>query len=161
MSTRAHFRLIQMPCCGQKLLLAGIAALFLATGTAHADSGTRFPLPSVPLPQEMIGTWCMDEEANDQANRETGENVSYYTKREECLELEITLTIRPDGWSEIWDNCPFTKITKEAGGVYLIYSRCEMLAEGDGHGLGKYFITNQEYQIAENGQLIVRQVPEL
>jgi hypothetical protein len=38
MKTPVKFRLILMPCCGQKLLLAGIAALFLATGTAHADA---------------------------------------------------------------------------------------------------------------------------
>jgi hypothetical protein len=36
MKTPVKFRLISMPCCGQKLLLAGIAALFLAAGTAHA-----------------------------------------------------------------------------------------------------------------------------
>ena len=38
MKTLAHFRLIQMPCCGPELLLAGITALFLATGAAHTDS---------------------------------------------------------------------------------------------------------------------------
>jgi hypothetical protein len=34
----------------------------------------------------------------------TGEDVSYYTKREECLELEVNLLVRPDGWAEVWDN---------------------------------------------------------
>jgi hypothetical protein len=146
----------------KKLLLSGIAVLFLATGAAHADWNTRFPLPRVPLPQEMIGTWCMDEEADVQTSRKTGEwHTSYYTRRNDCLEHETTLVVRSDGWDEVWDNCPFTKITKEANGVYLIYSRCEILAEGDGHGLGQFFIVNQEYQIADNGQLIVRQVPEL
>jgi hypothetical protein len=33
----------------KKLLLSGIAALFLATGAAHADT----------LPKEMLGNWCM------------------------------------------------------------------------------------------------------
>jgi hypothetical protein len=36
MSARAHFRLIMMPCCGQKLLLASFAALLMATSAAHA-----------------------------------------------------------------------------------------------------------------------------
>jgi hypothetical protein len=40
MTTRTHFRLIQIPCCG--LLLTGIAALFLATGTAHAQNTQTF-----------------------------------------------------------------------------------------------------------------------
>jgi hypothetical protein len=146
----------------RKVLLAGVAALsVLSTSAVHADWNTRFPLPSVLLPQEMIGTWCLDEEANARMQTKTGENDYYYAKRDKCSEREVALTIRPDGWDELWDNCPFTKVTKEADGVYLIYSRCEMLAEGDGHGLNNYFIVNQEFQIAQNGQLIVKLVPEL
>src|SRR5262249_55144517 len=128
----------------KKLLITSVAALFLATGAARAAWDTRFPLPNIQLPEEMIGTWCLDGKTRAE------EGTSYYTKRDECPDDEETLTIRPDGWDEVWDNCPFTKITKEADGVYLIYSRCEILSEGDGHGLGSYFIVNQEYQIAEN-----------
>jgi hypothetical protein len=138
----------------KKLFLPGIAALFLVTGTAHADGNTRFPLPNVPMPEEMLGDWCLDS---------SGGGVSHYARPEDEKEgcHEQALTIRPDGWDEVWDNCPFTKVTKEADGVYLIYSRCEILSESTGHGNGSYFIVNQEYQIAENGQLIVRLVPEL
>jgi hypothetical protein len=36
----------------KKVFLTGVAVLLLATGTTHADWGTQFPLPSVPLPQD-------------------------------------------------------------------------------------------------------------
>jgi len=38
----------------KKLFLAGVAALFLATGAATAQS------PKVQLPNEILGTWCND-----------------------------------------------------------------------------------------------------
>ena len=37
--------------------IAGIAALFLATGAAHA---------TVPLPEAMLGNWCWIEGGNEQ-----------------------------------------------------------------------------------------------
>jgi hypothetical protein len=144
----------------RKGTIAGITALLMATSVdaVHADWDTRFPLPSVQLPQEMLGEWCLGL-----GKEETSDGSTLYFRKEgeeECIHGQ-QLTVRPDGWDEVWDNCPFTKITKEANGVYLIYSRCEMLAEGDGRGLGSYFIVNQEYEIDEDGGLVVRQVPEL
>ena len=41
MSTRAYFRLIMMPCCGRELLLTGIAALLLVTGTLQLAQATE------------------------------------------------------------------------------------------------------------------------
>src|SRR5262245_37482987 len=135
----------------KKLLLV---ALLVLPASAHAGWNTRFALPTTPLPKEMIGTWCNDEEANKEYR------VTYYSRRDECLHLEVPLIVRLDGWSEVMDNCPFTKIEKALNGAYLIYSYCEMLAEGDGHGIGKYFSEHMEYRIAENGQLVVTQIPE-
>jgi len=44
----------------KKLLLTGIAALFLATGTAHAEKVNG-------LPDEMTGIFCESEETEDMA----------------------------------------------------------------------------------------------
>jgi hypothetical protein len=146
---------------GKTFILAGVAALSVLTASAaHAGWNTRFALPSVPLPKEMLGNWCNNEEENFRIQKKTGDDATYYTKRDECLERETPLIVRPDGWNEVWDNCPFTNVTEETNGAYLIYSQCEILAEGDGHGLGRYFTVNMEYQII-NGQLVVRSVPEL
>jgi len=41
----------------KKTLLAGVAALFLATGAAHA---------TVPLPEAMLGNWCWIEGGDEQ-----------------------------------------------------------------------------------------------
>jgi hypothetical protein len=98
----------------------------------------------------MMGYWCSNDGIH--YTRNDGEHF------ENCP--DGPLYIRPDGWSQMWDNCPFTKIEKEPNGAYLIYSHCEMLAEGDGHRLGKYFSVHMEYRIAENGQLVVTQIPE-
>ena len=45
----------------KKLLLTGIAALFLATGTAHA---------TVPLPEAMLGNWCWIEGGEQNWNQQ-------------------------------------------------------------------------------------------
>ena len=118
----------------------------------HASWNTRFALPKVPLPAEMLGSWCLDESAS------RNDNVSYYNRGEDCV-YNAPLHIRPDGWSEMWDNCPFTKVEKEPNGGYLIYSYCEILAEGDGHGIGKYFSEHSEYRL-EDGLLVITKVPE-
>jgi hypothetical protein len=120
----------------------------------HANWDTVFPLPEVQLPKEMMGYWCQIESDNQ---------ISRYTKAdgpEECeRKLSDTLQVRPYGWDEVWDHCPFTKVEKEPNGAYLIYSYCEMLAEGDGHGIGQYFSEHFEYRM-EDGQLVVTQIPE-
>jgi hypothetical protein len=137
----------------KKLLL--ITALLALPASAHAGWNTRFALPTTPLPKEMMGYWCYED-----SKSKAGE--SWYSRTDidhiddKCEALEV----RPDGWSALWDNCPFTKIEKAPNGAYLIYSYCEMLAEGDGHGIGKYFSEHMEYRIAENGQLVVTQIPE-
>jgi hypothetical protein len=65
MSTRAHFRLIQMPCCGQKLL-ASIAAL-MATSVADARVRIRVTIkpqistkPAPPPPSPPPEGWNID-----------------------------------------------------------------------------------------------------
>jgi hypothetical protein len=118
----------------------------------HANWNTRFPLPSVALPQEMIGYWCYADSID---------NAAHYTRSEsgnDCA--DTTLEVRPDGWSEVWDNCPFTTVEEGPDSSYLIYSYCEYLAEGNGQGFGEYFSRHEEYHIAENGQLVVTQIPE-
>jgi hypothetical protein len=145
----------------QRLLLALTAALLAFSTSVHADWNTRFKLPDAPLPKEMLGTWCLDETADNERLQKTQEyNTTYYTRRDECLNLEVPLIVRPDGYDEVWDNCPFTKVEKEPNGGYLIYSYCEFLSEGGGHGMGEYFSKHMEYRIAENGQLVVTQIPE-
>jgi hypothetical protein len=135
----------------KKLVLA--AALVAASISAHAaDWHTRFPLPATRLPKAMLGYWCAGEGPG------TEDNVTIYVRAkgpEDCVYNGPT-HIRPDGYSESWDNCPFTKVEKSPGG-YLIYSHCEILAEGDGHGIGKY--TDQRFELRiDKGRLINRRL---
>jgi hypothetical protein len=137
----------------KKFFLASVALLAIC-GQGHANWDTRFKLPAVQLPAEMIGLWCMEDSENPH-------KVARYNRiedEEKCTGGNPPLHVRPDGWEEMWDNCPFTTIEKSPGG-YTIYSRCEMLAEGDGHGIGQYFTVHMEYRL-EDGQLVVTELPE-
>ena len=104
MKTRTHFRLIQM----HKALLTGVAALFLATGTAHATGST------LPNTDPLIGNWCNTK-------------VPGEYKRGMCSESFTTdnLTIRQDSYSEDQrSHCTYLKVKPIRNG-YETFSDCK------------------------------------
>jgi len=77
------------------LLLAGVAALFLATGTAHSE-------PALPPTDPLIGSWC---EQGDLHNR------TY--KRGSC----DALTITKNGSGGVEESCTFINLKRIPNGV--------------------------------------------
>jgi hypothetical protein len=137
-----------------KLALMLVTAIWFTD--ARADRNSRFPLPAVPIPTGIIGMWCATERRPDD---EGGVTIYNKIEKEEECQYEAPLVIRPDGYEEMWDNCPFTRVEKSPGG-YLVYTHCEMLAEGDGSGLGKYYDRLMEFRIDEYGHLTITEIPE-
>jgi hypothetical protein len=83
----------------KKLCLAGVAALFLATGAAHAADRNQFA-------PEVLGLWCAQEGHNIFAPRST----SYY--REDCEDQGNKLILKPKETEEIDDICQIKKIKR-------------------------------------------------
>src|SRR5262249_22222923 len=99
----------------QKLLLTGIAALLLATGTAHADER---------LPKAMLGRWC-------QALHSEIRMLYFrpnFVGRQYC-DLHDGITLSQSGFSDDRpiDQCDeyvFDKIERTQDG-YLVSAHCE------------------------------------
>lgn len=72
----------------KKTLLTGIAALFLVTGTAHAND---------QLPEAMLGRWC-------QAGVRSDIRMIYYRPsfagREHCVDFDDGITLSQSGFSD-------------------------------------------------------------
>ena len=66
----------------KKTLLAGVAALLMATSAVHADWNARFLLPGVPIPEEMLGDWCLLDSKED--------GVDYYVRPEDEKKKAVT-----------------------------------------------------------------------
>src|SRR6516162_7405973 len=99
----------------KKTLLTSIAALFLATGTAHADD---------QLPETMLGRWC---EAGTK-----GPNRIYYRPsfqgRLGCVDFDDGITLSQTGFSDDRpvDQCNeyvFDKIEQTQDG-YFVSTHC-------------------------------------
>ena len=90
----------------KKLLLTGIAALFLATGAAHADT----------LPKEMLGKWCPS--ADDSA-----EVITLY-ERGTCKGVSGSgMTVKQNA-IEYWEEkCAFTSVTPRISTSIVLNSR--------------------------------------
>src|SRR5262249_32995335 len=97
----------------KKLLLSGIAALFLATGTAHA--GTKLP-PTDPL----IGGWCRVSSADQDPSK----GPVWYKRGSTCREFDI----ERDGFKYEEGGCEFIEIKRVPNGI-------EAIAECWGEGI--------------------------
>ena len=100
-----------------KLLLAGVAVLLLATGTAHT---------SEQLPKQMLGRWC-------EASLHSEARKLYYRPsfagREYCTDFDDGITLSQTGFSDDRpiDQCDeyvFDKIERTKDG-YLVSAHCE------------------------------------
>ena len=83
----------------KKLLLTGIAALFLATGTAHVD----------PLPNIYLGRWCLDNKNSDDRGSVYG---AVYTEKEweACQARDGHMEINRSGFERYEDSCKFVSV---------------------------------------------------
>src|SRR5262245_50732196 len=126
-----------------KLLLPGIAALFLTTGTAQA----------VELPPEMTGRW--------ELCRET-EHQEIFVRREE----EASRACTTYGTTYFWETgnsgpgrlyCEYDRIEKTAPGIYRAHALCT----GGNSGIPADV---QEFEYTEleiiDGQLVVTDIDE-
>jgi hypothetical protein len=77
-----------------KILMTTVAVIAL-TATAHA--GGR-------LPQSMVGAWCTDLDLTN----DSGSHHAYYRPERRPCE-DIGPTIRPNGYSFLFDECVFQK----------------------------------------------------
>jgi hypothetical protein len=134
----------------KKMLIAGIAALLMATPSpVHATER---------LPQKMLGVWCIKDET---------ELMNTYV-RKNCKD---PLTIWADGYTEEDGECELDEITKVDTDVYLVHSYCkfpagtatrgEVTNEGGQSDTGNVRGgTSEEWQLM-NGQLKITSVPEV
>src|SRR6516165_8378080 len=122
----------------KKTLLTGIAALFLATGVAHANQ------PTVQLPHDFLGHWCYDDRASPNDSEE-----HYFDQEQDCDEGYTDIFKDDDNYyyftdlvmqgqkEPVADLCAFDKIEKvdvPSNGehfstpiVYLVHAKCKSL----------------------------------
>lgn len=150
-----------------KLLLTGVAALLLATGTAHAND---------LLPESVLGRWCHDGNISNESKE------VYFRRGTEpnwCCRNDFTdgITIDQEGYSDdiASDNpgdCLFDKIERRGRDTYLIHTQCKRLAgrrslarywdQFETHSQSRedtYFPSAAEFQIIK-GLLFVSWGPE-
>jgi hypothetical protein len=150
-----------------KILLAGVAVLFLATGTAHATD---------KLPDTITGTWCFLEESSlEQEVFNTHTNTFDECPRDvhnnkDCLLGNITkdcprgaldgrgtadgIIIDQDGIRQEDSECTFEKIEQIRANAYMIYHRCKSPNEGEEDSGGL-----QMYEIID-GKLVITSLSE-
>ena len=120
-----------------KILMATVAVVAL-TATAHAGN---------TLPQSMTGAWCTDLDLSK------GNHHAYYRpERRDCEDAGPT--IRPNGYSLVWDECEFQKIAQDATGYWAI-TRCEALGEGSLRPIGISWVNKEHYRINKDGYLVM------
>jgi hypothetical protein len=96
----------------KKLLLAGIAALLLATGAAHATER---------LPEAMLGNWCWIEGGDEQ---NWNQQIFARVPPEGCHGGDSLIRIDQNG-IEGEGSCTFGKIEQTGPNAFLIYTYCD------------------------------------
>jgi hypothetical protein len=100
------------------------------------------------LPQSMLGTWCTDLDLS-----KNGHHAYCRPWRRACE--DVGPTIRPDGYSDGWNECKFQKITQTATG-WLATTHCEAMSEGNpAHKIGISWDNQELYRINKDGYLVV------
>ena len=126
----------------KKTFLTGVAVLFLATGTAHADE----------LPDKFIGEWCYaDGDVWEGAIHDHGPCTEKDKFGEEY-------TVQKDYADGVNVRYVFDKITQTATDTYIIHTAYYVRSEGTGE-LHESPLRNiyLELKIVE-GELIVREL---
>jgi len=132
----------------KKALLAGIAVLFLATGTAHAND---------QLPEYILGRWCAPSFINTKS-------LSIYFRPDHverdrwyCSDLTDGININQGGYddespADDAPECLFDNIKQRDKDTYLVHAHCN---EGDKPSFEGY----EEFQLV-NGLLFKKRMPE-
>ena len=96
----------------KKLLLTGVAALFLATGAANA---------TVQLPDTITGNWCWIEGGDEQ---NWNQQIFARVLPEGCHGGDSLIRIDQNG-IEGEGSCTFGKIEQTGPNAFLIYTYCD------------------------------------
>ena len=129
----------------KKLLLTGIAALFLATGAAHAAEVKG-------LPDELtLPSWRTCEEFPENNDDNDPREIFAPNNGRECKDAGFALYLFETGSSGPGrGNCDFEKIEK-VGNAYRVYAKCDK-------GVSSW-IENLELEIID-GYLVVTHLSE-
>ena len=148
----------------KKTLLTSIAALFLATGTAHADQ------PNIQLPDYVLGYWCYDQASSPNNGEE-----HYYDQEHDCDEWFTDISKDDDGNYGFFtdlilnglkepraDYCLFDKIepvdvpaaAEDNRVIFLIHAKCESF-----NGVDPPWEERFELSWGE-GRLIIQSLPD-
>jgi hypothetical protein len=84
----------------RKLLLTGIATLFLATGTANAD----------PLPNIFLGRWCHSDGGALEGSTNLYLKIEAEREWEVCRDGDKYMEITRHGWKRIEEDCKFISV---------------------------------------------------
>jgi hypothetical protein len=98
----------------KKLFLTGIAALFLATGTAHATT--------VTMPDKLHGEWCHIAGGDEQNLHQ--QTFVRTASMDECQGGDGGITVDADGWGGE-GSCSPEKVEQITENVFAIYAACD------------------------------------
>jgi len=137
----------------KKLLLTGIAALFLATGTAHAVHDTTH------LPEHWQGRWCYDSYISTKSQevffRPTHKNIN---GEGVCGDFDDGIYIDEAGYINEGSMtgeqpaCDFEKKVRGEGDTYVMHVVCSS-------GKQEGFDGEEEFQLI-NGLLFKKRMPQ-
>jgi hypothetical protein len=136
----------------KKLLLTGIAALFLATGTAQAND---------QLPEQMLGRWC---EASLRSDIRTLYFRPSLVGREHCVDFNDGITLSQSGFTNDLptDTCYeyiFDKVERIQDDTYYITAHCEKVGQDYNPEEDNLGGTHQ-LQLIRDDLLIASKMPE-
>jgi hypothetical protein len=125
-----------------KILMTAVAVIAL-TATAHAMN---------TLPQSMMGTWCTDRDLTY-----SNHNAYYRIERRPCE--DVGPTIRPHGYSFLFDECIFQRVTPDGTGGYWAITHCEAYSEGGSHRpIGRGWTSREHYKLNRDGYLVMDEI---
>jgi hypothetical protein len=120
----------------KKLLLAGVAALFLATGTAHATD---------KLPDTITGDWCFSEDPDP------NQRIYVRVPPNGCSGTDDLVNFGQDG-AEGEVNCIFEEIKRTENNAFVVFSKCDFHSDIGTAG-------HMTLEII-NGKLVATMLPE-
>jgi hypothetical protein len=132
----------------KRLFLTGVAALFLATGIAHAND---------KLPEYMLGRWCSSPFVGTKTQEVYFRPDQNSPGKTTCSDLTDGINIDQKGYvdespADNADDCVFDNINRRNNDTYLIHARCK---EGDSNKPS--FEGDEEFQLV-NGLLFKKRM---
>jgi len=134
-----------------KLLLSGVAVLFLATGTAHAND---------QLPEHILGRWCSGPFVSTRSQKVYFRPYLKEDGRKTCSDMTDGIMIDQEGYEDEgpWDDapkCSFDNIKREDRDTCFVHVHCTASEQGEIPS----FEGGEEFQLV-NGLLFKKRMPE-